>query len=265
MTRKPLSTIAPDTPQNDSAATPAQVLAFTQEAAVAAFRTSTACWHTASLSMVAGATVVLFCGQANGTSAGETLEVLTTAVKERGVAKAQAFRYLGLARALFQELAKLHPGDKTGAQVLSATSAEAAAEVVLAWCQRKKISSLDRLGLSLGVYARTPKRASASTAQANAAESGTSRAESTAEVEPAPRAVAPVLRRLSAPEIVEAIRLSETDPVEVVEAIAAAAAPAAVREMISVLQQQLDRSERSERAPAAARWRSLEDGTQTHQ
>ena len=111
--RKPVS----DLPEaaNDNHAPVLPVIAFDRGSALDAFRAATARWHTAALAMIAAGSVVFFVEIAGGQTPVEVREALERAVRERGLKRAQAYRYLGLAQTLFVHRTKVHPETRPAA------------------------------------------------------------------------------------------------------------------------------------------------------
>ncbi len=209
--------------------------AFSRETAIATFKEATATWHTASLGVVASAAVVFIAGTAEGKAPIAIVAELEAAVKERGLKKAQVYRYLGLAKALFLELARGPAAGATNLAILDADSPKEAVDAILAWCSNQKIVSLDRLGLRLGVYARSAKR------------------NSVEREAPEPNAqIAPALAKMQVAEVASILRTAETDPVDLVDAIADRVNAEALNRMISKLQGRLDQLTRN--APGPSPW-----------
>lgn len=206
-------------------------LAYDRPSAITNFQTASANWHQGSLQLVAAATVVFVVAYVEERSSAKVVADLQAAVRERGLKTAQVYRYLGLARALVLELTRNDHGRTTRdgrvlAEVESAKTPEDATDALLAYFEKRKLTSLDKLGTMLGVYKRTPK----------ASEREDENADESNGV--APRVVATIKRMLPA-DLVAALRDAEADPVEVVDAIAERASASALRTMLDHLQQRL--------------------------
>lgn len=208
-------------------------LSYDRPSAISNFQTASANWHRDSLRLVAAATVVFVVAFVEDRSSAKVVADLQAAVRERGLKTAQVYRYLGLARALVTELTSNDHGRTTRdgrvlAEVEGAKTPEAATEALLAYFEKRKLTSLDKLGVMLGVYKRTPKVAVSE--EGEGADEGNGAAP--------PRVVA-TIKKLPVAELVEALHAAEADPVEVVDAIAERASKEALRTMLDHLQKRL--------------------------
>lgn len=240
--------VVPAAPLVEVDDTPA--LAYDRPSAITNFQTASANWHQGSLQLVAAASVVFVVAYVEERSSIKVVADLQAAVRERGLKTAQVYRYLGLARALVTELTRNDGGRTTRdgrvlAEVEDAKTPEEATDVLLAYFEKRKLTSLDKLGTMLGVYKRAPK---ASEREAANADEGAGAA---------PARVVATIKRLPVAGLVEALHAAEADPVEVVDAIAERASASALRTMLDHLQQRLMQLEGAAPQGAPA-WRDRE-------
>lgn len=205
-------------------------LAYDRPSAITNFQTASANWHQGSLQLVAAATVVFVVAYVEERSSAKVVADLQAAVRERGLKTAQVYRYLGLARALVTELTRNDHGRTTRdgrvlAEVEDAKTPEEATDALLAYFEKRKLTSLDKLGTMLGVYKRAPKASEREDADESA--------------DATPARVVAAIKRLPVAGLVEALHAAEADPVEVVDAIAERASASALRTMLDHLQQRL--------------------------
>jgi hypothetical protein len=131
---------------------------ISQSDALRAFATSCVAWNGAGVRLVAAGAVALIVGAyspRNRVEYSATMEKLRKVVDERGVKQAQAYKYLGLSRELCMHLAAKYPIGGPVADVLAATDATQASEVLVSWLANQGIKSLDGIGLLVGRYQRS--------------------------------------------------------------------------------------------------------------
>lgn len=214
---------------------------FTRQTAVKHFTDALDVWGSASIALVGSAAIVFITG-VHATEEDDRVTIpavtkeLRDLIAERGYAKAQAYKYLGLARGLVDHLEEHFP-DLSGvlAEVLDARTPAKAGAVLSTYLEGAKVTSLDQLSAFLGNrYQRTPRAP----------------AEPRAPVEPRNQPAPVGLREAVEKEIVR-------DPIAAFdEVLAAITDVATLVEMKQRIEDRIDELKPAESAPRRGRGRS---------
>lgn len=132
---------------------------ITTRDAVTAFNAQAKLWHRSSICMVSSAAVAIIVGTFAEPKvlADEMVQMLRERVAETGIKEAQIYKYLGLSRALVQHIAADFTVGGPVVDVLQAKTPEDAMNVIVAFLEKKKVRSLDALGVLVGKYQRSDR------------------------------------------------------------------------------------------------------------